>query len=126
MSATLGWALAAAAVVAGYFGYGRPGVALALSVIVFWLLLQFSRALRVMRLAAKAPVGHVPSSVMLHSKLHAGMPMMEVVKLTQSLGRKLRDEPETFAWTDTSGAQVEIEFGAGRCRSWRLERGKPT
>ena len=122
MSATLGWALAAAAVVAGYFGYGWPGVALALSVIVFWLLLQFSRALRVMRLAAKAPVGHVPSAVMLHSKLHAGMPMMEVVKLTRSLGRKLRDEPETFSWCDESAAEVEIEFDGGRCRNWRLTR----
>ena len=27
---------------------------------------------------------------------------------------------------DTSGAEVEIKFGAGRCRRWRLERGKPT
>ena len=122
MSATLGWALAAAAVVAGYFGYGWPGVALALSVIVFWLLLQFSRALRVMRLAAKAPVGHVPSAVMLHARLHADMPMMDVVKLTRSLGRKLRDEPETFAWRDESGAEVEIEFDGGRCKSWRLTR----
>ena len=122
MSATLGWALAAAAVVAGYFGYGWPGVALALSVIVFWLLLQFSRALRVMRLAAKAPVGHVPSAVMLHSKLHAGMPMMEVVKLTRSLGRKLRDEPETYAWRDEAEAEVEIEFEGGHCVGWRLTR----
>ena len=122
MSATLGWALAAAAVVAGYFGYGWPGVALALSVIVFWLLLQLSRALRVMRLAAQAPVGHVPSAVMLHARLQTGMPMMDVVKLTRSLGRKLRDEPETFAWRDESGAEVEIEFADGRCRHWQLTR----
>ena len=122
MSATLGWALAAAAVVAGSFGYGWPGVALALSVIVFWLLLQLSRALRVMRLAAQAPVGHVPSSVMLHARLQTGMPMMDVVKLTRSLGRKLRDEPETFAWRDESGAEVEIEFADGRCRHWQLTR----
>lgn len=83
-----------------------------------------------MRLAAKAPVGHLPSEVTLHSKLHASMPMMVVVKLTRRLGRKLRDEPESFALTDTSVVEVEIEieieFGAGRCRSWRLERGKPT
>jgi uncharacterized protein (DUF58 family) len=122
MNAWIGWALAVMAVAAGYVGYGWPGVALAVSVVAFWLLLQFSRALRVMRLAAEAPVGHVPSAVMLHAKLNAGMPMMDVVKLTRSLGRKVRDEPETFAWRDESGAEVEIEFDGGRCKSWRLMR----
>ena len=122
MNAKLGWALAALAVAAGYLGYGWRGVLLALTVTMFWLLLQFSRALRVMRLAAQAPIGHVPSAVMLNSKLHAGMPMMSVVKLTRSLGRKLRDDPETFAWCDESGAEVELEFVGGRCRSWRLTR----
>jgi Flp pilus assembly protein TadB len=122
MSATLGWALAAMAVVAGYVGYGWRGVLLAATVVVFWLLLQFSRALRVMRLAAQAPVGHVPSAVMLHAELSAGMQMMDVVRLTHSLGRKVRDEPETFAWLDASGAEVEVEFAGGRCKSWRLAR----
>ena len=122
MGASLGWTLAALAVAAGYLAYGWPGVVLALSVTVFWLLLQFSRALRVMRLAAKAPVGHVPSAVMLHTKLREGMRLMEVIKLTRSLGRKVRDEPETFAWRDDSGAEVEIEFVNGQCRGWRLAR----
>ena len=122
MSAKLGWALAVLALAAGYLGYGWRGLLLALTVIAFWLLLQFSRALRVMRLAARAPVGHVPSAVMLHARLHAGMQMMNVVKLTRSLGRKLRDEPDTFAWRDESGAEVEVEFADGRCRSWRLTR----
>ena len=122
MSTKLGWALAALALAAGYLGYGWRGVLLALTVIAFWLLLQFSRALRVMRLAAHAPVGHVPSAVMLHAQLHAGMQMMNVVKLTRSLGRKLRDAPETFVWRDESGAEVEVEFDGGRCRSWRLTR----
>ena len=122
MSTKLGWALAALALAAGYLGYGWRGVLLAMTVIAFWLLLQFSRALRVMRLAAHAPVGHVPSAVMLHAQLHAGMQMMKVVKLTRSLGRKLRDAPETFAWRDESGAEVEVEFADGRCRSWRLTR----
>jgi Flp pilus assembly protein TadB len=122
LNAATGWALAVVAVVAGYFGYGWRGVLLAMTVAVFWLLLQFSRALRVMRLAAQAPVGHVPSAVMLHAQLHAGMQMMNVVKLTRSLGRKVRDEPETFAWRDESGAEVEIEFARGHCRVWRLTR----
>jgi hypothetical protein len=118
----MGWALAAVAVVAGYAGYGWRGVLLAITVVVFWLLLQLSRTLRVMRLAAQGVVGHVPSAVMLHAQLHAGMQMINVVKLTRSLGRKVRDEPETFAWRDESGAEVEIEFAHGRCRVWRLMR----
>jgi hypothetical protein len=75
-----------------------------------------------MRLAAQAPVGQVPSAVMLHAKLQPGMPLMAVIKLTRSLGRKVRDEPETFAWRDESGAEVEIEFAGGRCQVWRLTR----
>jgi len=121
-AATIGWALAVAAVAVGYAGYGWRGVLLAVTVIVFWLLLQFSRALRVMRLAAQAPVGQVPSAVMLHAKLQPGMPLMAVIRLTLSLGRKVRDEPETFAWRDESGAEVEIEFAGGRCQVWRLTR----
>ena len=121
-AATIGWALAVAAVAVGYAGYGWRGVLLAVTVIVFWLLLQFSRALRVMRLAAQAPVGQVPSAVMLHAKLQPGMPLMAVIKFTRSLGRKVRDEPETFAWRDESGAEVEIEFDGGRCKVWRLTR----
>ena len=62
-----------AALAAGYVGYGWPGVVLALTVVVFWLLLQFSRALRTLRNAASGPVGQVASAVMLHSRLKAGM-----------------------------------------------------
>lgn len=119
---TTGWALAVVAVAVGYVGYGWRGVVLAITLIVFWLLLQLSRALRVMRLAAEAPVGQVPSAVMLHAKLHVGMPLMDVIKLSRSLGRKVRDEPETLAWRDASGAEVEVEFDHGRCRAWRLIR----
>ena len=122
MNTWMGWSLAAAALVAGYASYGWRGVVLALSVVVFWLLLQFSRALRVMRLAAAAPVGMVPSAVMLHAQLGAGLRLMDIIKLTRSLGRKVRDEPETFAWRDESGAEVEIEFADGRCARWQLKR----
>lgn len=124
MDAKIGWLLAVLAIASGYWVYGWPGVALAASVVVFWLLLQFSRALRAMRAAVGAPVGRVPSAVMLHAKLNAGMRLMDVVLITRSLGRKLRDEPETFAWRDESGAEVEIEFSNGRCNLWRLTRPK--
>ena len=122
MGAKLGWLLAAAALVVGWRAYGWPGVALAVSVIVFWLLLQFSRALRVMRQASRAPIGTVESAVMLHAKLSQGMRLMNVITLTRSLGRKLRDEPETFAWLDASGAEVQVEFVSGRCHKWQLNR----
>lgn len=122
VNAAWAWALAALATGTGYWAYGWPGVVLAISVVVFWLLLQFSRALRVMRLAAAAPVGQVPSAVMLHSKLRAGLRLMDIIKLTRSLGRKVRDAPETFAWRDESGAEVEIEFEDGRCARWHLNR----
>jgi hypothetical protein len=122
MDARIGWALAAAAMAVGWFSYGWQGFVLALTVIVFWLLLQFSRALRVMRLAAQAPVGTVPSAVMLHAKLSKGMRMLDIVAINRSVGRKVRDDPETFAWRDDSGAEVEVEFINGRCAQWRLSR----
>jgi hypothetical protein len=123
MNATVGWALAGLALLAGYAGYGWKGLVLALSVIVFWLLLQFSRSLRVLRLAAGAPVGHVKSAVMLNAKLAVGLRLADVIKLTGSLGRKLRDEPdEAFVWTDAGGVAVEVEFHDGRCTRWTLVR----
>jgi len=121
-NAWIGGALAAAALVAGYLGYGWRGLALALSVIVFWLLLQFSRSVRALRLAAQAPIGHVASAVMLQSRLSPGLRMADIIKLTGSLGEKLRDEPETFAWRDAGGVAVEVEFSAGRCARWFLVR----
>lgn len=122
MSAFVGWALAAAALVVGWLSYGWRGVVLALTVIVFWLLLQFSRTLRLLRSAGQAPIGHVHSALMLHSKLRTGMRLPAIIGLTRSLGRKVRDEPETFAWRDTGGDEVQIEFVAGRCARWTLQR----
>jgi len=126
MSPALGWGLAVAAVAAGYVGYGWPGVVLAITVIVFWLLLQFSRALRVMRAAAGRPVGHVASAVMLQSRLHDGMLLAQVMKLTGSFGVRRSEvggEPEVFAWADSSGDEVVVELRGGKVRGWRLQRG---
>jgi len=122
MSAVIGWALAAAALLVGWFGYGWRGLVLALTVLAFWLLLQFSRTLRVLRAAARSPVGHVASAVMLQARLHQGMRLTELITITRSLGRKLADDPETFAWRDAGGDEVEVEFAAGRCTQWRLHR----
>jgi hypothetical protein len=114
--------MAIVAVAAGWRGYGWPGVALAASVIVFWLLIQFNRSMKVMRNASGSPVGHVDSAVMLNAKMRAGLPMMQVVMLTKSLGRRVPDQPDTWVWADESGSDVTIAFDKGRCKSWTLHR----
>ena len=122
MNATLGWLLAVAAVTAGYAGYGWPGVLLAVSVVVFWLLLQFSRAVRVMRNATGRPVGTVDSAVMLQSRLHEGQTLAQLIKHTRSLGEKRGDNPERYAWRDGSGDEVVVELRNGRLAQWQLVR----
>ena len=126
MSAALGWGLALVGLVAGYMAYGWQGVLTAVTMTVFWLLLQFSRSIRVMRGAAGRPVGLVNSAVMLQSKLHAGMPMLKIVTLTRSLGTKVADKPETYRWHDVGGDAVLVELDNGRCARWTLERGTVT
>ncbi|HEX6705083.1 MAG TPA: hypothetical protein VF169_10010 [Albitalea sp.] len=121
MNPVLGWALAALFVAAAWQQYGWQGVLFAASAIVFWLLLQFNRAVRAMKNAADAPVGHVDSAVMFNAKLKPGMPMMQVVTLTKSLGRKVSDTPETWAWSDADST-VTLVFDKGRLQSWVLQR----
>ena len=125
MSATLGWALAVLAVAAGYVGYGWRGVVLAVTVVVFWLLLQFSRSLRVLRGAAGRPLGRVPNVVMLHARLAVGMPLLEILRLTRSLGRRLSEEPEVYAWSDEGGDELRVELRQGRVARWTLQRAAP-
>ena len=126
MDARIGWALAVAAVALGYLQWGWKGVLLAVSGVVFWLLMQFTRALRAMRAAGGAPVGHVASAVMLHARLKKGQRLMDIILLTHSLGEKLADESpgqaETFRWADASGAAVTVDLVKGRCVRWSLAR----
>ena len=122
MNAKLGWGLALLATALGYHFFGWRGVALAASGMVFWLLLQFSRAMRVMKAAAQSPVGTVPSAVMLNARLKPGQRLMDVIMLTRSLGEKLSDAPETYRWTDGSGVSVTVELAKGLCVRWTLAR----
>jgi hypothetical protein len=124
--AAFGWGLAIAAVAAGYISYGWPGVAMAISAVVFWLLLQFSRALRVLREASGNPVGQVPNAVMLHARLQLGMRLPAILKMTRSLGRAVGDAPkggrESFVWTDAGGDEVRVELLKGQVTAWVLKR----
>ncbi|HLL10464.1 MAG TPA: hypothetical protein VK570_05365 [Rubrivivax sp.] len=128
----LGWALALAAVVAGFWSYGWKGLVLAITAIAFWLLLQFSRALRTLRDAARAPVGSVANAVMLHSRLRTGMRLPEVLRLTGSLGRKVHATPapqdgdEAWLWADAAGDEVQLLLRDGRTHSWQLKRAAPS
>ncbi len=120
----IGWALAGIGLVGGYLSYGWPGVLLALTVVVFWLLLQFSRSLRVLREAGSNPIGEVANAVMLNARLQAGMRLPQVLALTKSLGRKLEADGarETWAWRDGGGDEVEVQLADGRVVSWQLRR----
>ncbi len=119
----IAWALAVAAIGAGYASYGGPGVALAGTVIVFWLLLDFSRALRAMRRAASAPKGSVPSAVMLATRLRPGMTTVDVLRIAGSLGEPVSGgAEERYRWTDAGGSAVVATFGGGRLQSSTLQR----
>jgi hypothetical protein len=120
------WGLVVAAIAAGYVGWGWPGVVLGITVVVFWLLLQFSRSLRVMKNAAGRPVGQVDSAVMLHSRLKTGMTLLQVLQITRSLGEKVEPPPaggdESWRWRDVGGANVTVSLRSGRLLDWSLQR----
>ena len=122
MNPIIGWLLAAIAVGIGWNSWGWYGVVLAVTLIAFWLTLQFNRALRVMRAAASAPVGHVDSAVMLNAKLRRGMALWEVIALTRSLGQRIDAVDERFRWADPGGASVTLQLSGGRASTWQLER----
>ena len=123
MIAWSGWALAIAAIVIGQVAYGWPGVALAMTCIVFWLLLQFTRGLRALRDAAGRPIGEVDNAVMLHARLQLGMRLPQILKVTRSLGRRLEGTAdETFAWNDAGGDSVQVHLREGRLAAWSLHR----
>lgn len=122
MHAWISWALAALALVAGYASFGWRGLALGATVVVFWLLLLWSRSLRALQQAARAPVGLVGSAVMFNARLHPGMSMAQVLALARSLGRRTSESPETWTWTDATDARVDVTLADGRVTSWALTR----
>ncbi len=120
MNKYFGIVLTLAAFVAGTAFFGWKGAIVALSGVVFYLLLQFTQLMKVMRTANESPLGHVSSAVMLQSRLHAGMKLVDLIKLTRSLGEKVA--PETYRWTDAGGDAVDVVMARSLVVSWTLLR----
>ena len=117
--------LGVAVVAIAYRGFGWAGVALAGGAIVMWMLLHFTRMMKVLERAANRPVGYVESAVMLNAKLRAGVNMLHVVAMTRSLGEALSEKdanPEIYRWTDGSASSVTCTFDKGRLVKWELVR----
>jgi hypothetical protein len=123
MNPWIGIGLALLALVLGGALLGWQGTVFAATGIVFWLLLQMSRLMRVMKTAGAAPMGSVANAVMLSAKLHAGMKLVDLITLTGSLG--IQQAPETYRWTDAGGDAVEVVLRKGKLAEWRLLRQEP-
>jgi hypothetical protein len=118
----IGWALVGLLGVFSFRVYGPvEGFALTLTATVFWLLLQFSGAARVMKKAAARPVGRVASAVMLNAQLRAGQTLLQTIRQTGSLGTPLPGD-DRWAWEDEGGARVELDFVRGKLARWSLAR----
>ena len=108
-----------------YRGYGWPGVALAGGGIVMWMLLHFTRMMKVLQRASNRPVGFCDSAVMLNAKLRPGVNLLHVIAMTRALGEQLspkEQQPEVYRWTDGSASSVTCEFARGKLVKWELLR----
>ncbi len=111
-----------------YNAYGWTGVAMVASGMVMWLLLHFTRLMKVMTNAANRPKGYVGSAVMLNAKLKPGATLLHVVAMTKSLGEPLSppdQQPELFRWSDGGLSHVTCEFLGGKLVKWALVRPEP-
>jgi hypothetical protein len=112
-------------VAAAYRGWGWPGMALAAGGIVMWMLLHFTRMMKVLQRASNRPVGYCDSAVMLNAKLRPGVNLLHVMAMTRALGEQLgaKDaQPEVYRWTDGTGSHVTCEFARGKLVKWTLFR----
>jgi hypothetical protein len=112
-------------IVAAYRAYGWAGVALAMGALFMWLLLHFTRMMRVLQRAANRPIGYVDSAVMLNAKLKPGVTLLHVTAMTRALGKLMgpKDvQPELYQWTDGSESSVTCEFLHGKLVKWELNR----
>lgn len=111
-------ALALALCVAAWRSYGWQGLLLAALMISFWVLLHFTKLMRLLRAAADQPIGDVRDVRQLQARLKPGMPLHEVVRHAGCLGQRLPDEDQTgterFAWQDPEGRALHLTFRQGR------------
>ena len=109
-------------------GYGWAGVAMALGGIVMWMLLHFTRMMRVLQRASDRPLGWCDSAVMLNAKLRPGVNLLHVMAMTRAIGEQVspkETQPEVYRWTDGSGSHVTCEFRHGKLVKWELFRPQP-
>jgi hypothetical protein len=121
-------ALAAAISYAAWRTYGWQGLVLAALMISFWVLLHFTKLMRLLRTAATRPMGHVQDARLLHRQLKRGQPMTDVVRHTLSLGLRRSEpgqEPEVFEWGDELGHNVTCSFLHGRLDTFTLQTANP-
>ena len=117
--------LGVAVVAIAWRAYGWPGVALAVGGIVMWMLLHFTRMMKVLQGASRRPVGWVDSAVMLNAKLRPGLNLLHVMAMTRALGEQVSpkdEQPEVYRWTDGGGSRVTCEFADGKLVKWELFR----
>ena len=113
------------AAVLAYRSYGWQGLVVVVSVLVFGILLHFSRMMQVLKRAANRPIGHVDSAVMLNAKLKPGATLLHVVAMTRALGllKSIKGEqPEVFEWKDGSESTVTCTFVGGKLAQHVLVR----
>ncbi|HEY0202325.1 MAG TPA: glycerate kinase, partial [Burkholderiaceae bacterium] len=94
---------------AAWRNYGWQGALAVAGGLLMWLLLHYTRLMKVMQRAANRPVGYVGSAVMLNAKLKPGMALIHVVALTRALGSPESPsgvQPEIYRWTDGSASYV--------------------
>ena len=117
-------AIIAAAALA-WQSYGWKGIAVVVSMLVFGILLHFSRMMQVLKRAARRPIGYVDSAVMLNAKLKPGVTLLHVVAMTKALGelKSVKNQPpELYRWTDGAESHVTCEFSGGKLVKWEMVR----
>jgi hypothetical protein len=121
-------AMAVALSYAAWRSYGVPGLLLAVLMLSFWLLLHFTKLMRLLRTVAARPMGRTRDAEALRARLKPSMAMVDVIRLTLSIGQ-LRTppdtEPEERHWLDDTGQAVVCRFEHGRLVSFRLEPASP-
>lgn len=121
MNHRIGWLLALAALAFGGWRFGWQGAVLAVTVIAFWLLLDFTRSMRVLRDAARQPVGQVASARQMQTRLRPGLTTVQLVRLAGSVGEVIEPAVPVLRWRDAYGDALVVHCPGGRAATWSLQ-----